>query len=103
MKKRLMQWMALLCNVLGTVAAVYVAGWEMLLLPLYTLYTSLLGGTLTLPLLLLCAVKILLSATFGGLVWCIGYIGYNYFRGNEDPDWTVIGAGAGGQEITEHE
>ena len=21
---------------------------------------------------------------------CIGYIGYNFFKGNEDPDWEAI-------------
>jgi len=25
-------------------------------------------------------------------VWCIGYIGYNFFKGNEDPDWAAIEA-----------
>ena len=25
-----------------------------------------------------------------GLVWCIGYIGYNHFKGTEDPDWAAI-------------
>ena len=23
-------------------------------------------------------------------MWCIGYIGYNFFRGTEDPDWNTI-------------
>ena len=35
-------------------------------------------------------IKIAFSTTFGGLVWCIGYIGYNHFKGTEDPDWEAI-------------
>jgi hypothetical protein len=32
----------------------------------------------------------MLSTTFAGLVWCIGYIGYNYFGAQDDPDWEIL-------------
>jgi hypothetical protein len=35
-------------------------------------------------------IKILFSTTITGLIWCLGYIAYNYFKGNEDPDWDAI-------------
>ena len=35
-------------------------------------------------------VKILFSTTLTGLIWCIGYIGYNHFKGTEDPDWDKL-------------
>jgi hypothetical protein len=49
----------------------------------------------------LCGVKILLSTTFAGLVWCIGYIGCNYFKGEEDPDWGELNAGIKEEELVE--
>jgi hypothetical protein len=99
-KMKMAHCLALLCNVFGTIAAVYVGGWLMLLQPVYMLYTSFAGGTLTLPLVVSCAVKMLLSTTFAGLVWCIGYIGFNYFKGDEDPDWTALNGGLEQQELT---
>lgn len=92
MRKKINQWLALLCNVLGTLAAVYVGGWMMFLRPIHTLYTAFLGHEMTIQLVLTCGVKILLSTTFAGLVWCIGYIGSNFFKGDEDPDWNVLNA-----------
>ena len=31
-----------------------------------------------------------MMTTLAGLIWCIGYIGYNHFKGTEDPDWEVL-------------
>lgn len=90
MKKRVLQFLALLCNALGTIAALYVGGWMMFLRPIHMLFTAFGDGTLNAYLVLVCGVKILLSATFAGLVWCIGYIGCNYFKGDEEPDWNLI-------------
>jgi hypothetical protein len=101
MKKKMNQWLALLCNVFGTIAAVYVGGWLMFLCPLHMLYMSFHNGTLTLAMVFLCGVKILLSTTFAGLVWCIGYIGCNYFKGEEDPDWGAFNAGIKEEELVE--
>jgi hypothetical protein len=101
MKKKMNRWLAILCNVFGTIATVYVGGWLMFLRPLQILYMSFLDGTWTIPLVLFCGVKILLSATFAGLVWCIGYIGSNYFKGEEEPDWTALNAGIEEPELTE--
>ena len=48
---------------------------------------------LTLPLLLKSINKdSYFLRLFAGLVWCIGYIGYNFFKGDEDPDWAAIEA-----------
>lgn len=90
MKKKIQQMLALICNALGTIAAVYVGGWLMFLQPLHVLYIAFGNGELSVRLVAVCAVKILLSATFAGLVWCIGYIGCNYFKGKEDPDWSIL-------------
>ena len=35
-------------------------------------------------------VKILFSTTMAGLIWCIGYIAYNHFKGTQDPDWETM-------------
>lgn len=87
MKKKVQQLLALLCNVLGTIAAVYVGGWLMFLQPIKMLFLAFQGGTLSVSFVCICVIKILLSATFAGLVWCIGYIGCNYFKGVEEPEW----------------
>lgn len=76
MKKKCDKLLGILCYALGILAALYVGGYLML----------------TLPLLLKSIIKIAFSTTFAGLVWCIGYIGYNFFKGDEDPDWAAIEA-----------
>ena len=43
-----------------------------------------------LTLLAVCVVKILFSTTMAGLIWCIGYIAYNHFKGTQDPDWETM-------------
>lgn len=90
MRKKFQMLAALICYILGVVGAFYVGGWLMLVQPLQTLYISFVNRTLTLPLILVCGIKILLSATMAGLVWCIGYIGCNHFKGTEDPDWEAL-------------
>ena len=37
-------------------------------------------------------VKMIVSTTVAGLIWCIGYIAYNHFKGTEDPDWDELKA-----------
>ena len=58
--------------------------------PLGAIYFAFVNGELTLSLIIACAIKILFSTTLAGLIWCIGYIGYNHFKGTEDPDWEVL-------------
>lgn len=87
MKKSIQMLMAVICQLVGVIGAVYVGGWVMLLQPIGVLYRAFIGGSLSMSLIVVCGLKIFFSTTFAGLVWCIGYIGYNYFKGNEDPDW----------------
>ena len=75
MKKKCDKLLGILCYALGILAALYVGGWLMLIKPIHVII-----------------IKIAFSTTFAGLVWCIGYIGYNFFKGNEDPDWAAIEA-----------
>lgn len=90
MKKYIGWLMAWICYGLGIVAAAYYGLWVMLIYPFWTLVQAFTAGNLTFVLFLACAIKILLSLTLTGLIWCIGYIAYNYFRGNEDPDWEAM-------------
>jgi hypothetical protein len=83
------------CYVLGLAAAIYIGGVLMLLEPIEVLYHAYCIGTLTLMLVVVNGIKILLSTTIGGFVWCLGYIGYNHFKGTEDPDWDEINARIG--------
>ena len=64
----------------------------MLIKPIHVIIIAFGNDMLTLPLLPKSIIKIAFSTTFAGLVWCIGYIGYNFFKGNEDPDWAAIEA-----------
>ncbi len=98
MKKRVQQLLGSTCYVLGLLAAIYVGGVIMLLHPIEALYAAYVTGTLTVHMVLINVIIMLLSATIAGLVWCIGYIGYNYFKGTEDPDWDEINARIAKQE-----
>ena len=92
MKKKCDRLLGILCYALGILAALYVGGWLMLIKPIHVIIIAFGNDMLTLPLLLKSIIKIAFSTTFAGLVWCIGYIGYNFFKGNEDPDWAAIEA-----------
>lgn len=90
MKKRMKALAAQLCYLLGILGALYVGGWMMLLSPIHDLVSAFTTNNLSLPLVLICLLKILFSSTFAGLVWCIGYIGCNHFKGTDDPDWDLL-------------
>lgn len=84
MKKRWKIILAAACYILGVFASIYIGGWLMLVKPVRLLMHSYGMGTLSVRLLAVCILKITLSTTVAGLVWCVGYIGCNYFRGTED-------------------
>ena len=63
-----------MCSLLGTLLAVYVGGWLMLLVPIKETITALMLGTLTKKLFFVTAVKCALSLTAAGAIWCAGYI-----------------------------
>lgn len=84
MKKMLNAVLSIVCYFAGVVAAVYCGGYLMLLCPIKDLLYSFQTNTMTAHLLVVCIIKIALSTTVAGLVWCIGYIGYNHFIGTED-------------------
>lgn len=90
MKKQMNTLLGLICYILGILFSLYVGFWKMICLPLQALYSAFVGGTLSWSLIVACGVKVLLSTTLAGLIWCIGYIGYNYFKGTEDPDWEAL-------------
>lgn len=92
MKKRINMALGFLCYAFGVLVALYVGFWKMVCIPVQDLYCALTGGQITWTLLLTCAVKIMFSATLAGAIWCIGYIGYNHFKGIEDPDWDALEA-----------
>lgn len=90
MKKKCNAMLGAFCYAAGVFCALYVGGWLMLLVPIKTLLTAFSAGNLTLTLLTKCIIKIAFSTTFGGFVWCLGYIGYNHFKGTEDPEWDEV-------------
>lgn len=90
MKKRICMALAFLCYALGVLAALYVGFWGMICMPLQDLYNAFVSGDVSLFLIAACAVKILFSTTLAGMVWCIGYIGFNHFKGTKDPDWDAL-------------
>ena len=62
----------------------------MLIQPIRLLLTAFSAKTLTFRMLVNCIIKIALSTTVGGFLWCLGYIGFNHFRGTEEPDWEQL-------------
>lgn len=87
MKKKFNQIMASICYVLGIVGFLYVAGYMLMIQPIQELLNAFTTNTLTLNQLIINILKIALSTTIGGFVWCVGYIGFNHFKGTEDPNW----------------
>lgn len=90
MKKNWSRMLGVICYALGVFCALYVGGYLMLIKPIRVLVNAFSQGTLTFSLLIYNIIIIALSTTFAGFVWCIGYIGYNFFKGNDDPDWEVM-------------
>ena len=84
MKKKTNAVLSILCYILGIVGAIYVGGYLLLICQIQQLVGAFTSGTLTLHILIGCIVKIALSTTVAGAVWCAGYIGYNHFVGTED-------------------
>ncbi|MCI7107835.1 MAG: hypothetical protein PUA77_09335 [Lachnospiraceae bacterium] len=92
MKKHLNMLIGFICYGAGVVCSIYYGLWKMLLLPIHALGTALFAGELTLTFVIACVVKMIVSTTVAGLIWCIGYIAYNHFKGTEDPDWDELKA-----------
>lgn len=92
MKKQVNKMIGFVCYIIGVVCSVYFGLWKMLLIPLRMLYVAAVNGELSATLVIACAIKILFSTTMTGLIWCIGYIAYNHFKGAEDPDWEALEA-----------
>lgn len=90
MKKHISMACAIICYAIGVVCSVYFGLWKMLLHPVLMIAGAFASGSLTLNLVIACAIKMLFSTTLTGLIWCVGYIGYNYFKGTEDPDWDTL-------------
>ncbi len=84
MKKRWKAFMSIVCYTVGLVAAIYLGGWIMLIQPINEIWVAYQLKTLSWHMLLVAIVKIALSTTVAGAVWCAGYIGYNHFIGTED-------------------
>lgn len=89
MKKLISAGLALFCYALGIIFGFYFGIWKMLCLPLAGLYMALVSGELTIMMVVISLIQVLFSTTLAGLIWCVGYIGFNYFRGTEDPDWSL--------------
>lgn len=70
--KHIVGWCSLL---LGTVLAVYVGIWLMLIKPLIGLYMSYKAGKLHFMLVVVAVLKCWLSLTVAGTIWTVGYIG----------------------------
>lgn len=87
MKKKWSRLLAIICYTLGTFGSIYVGAWMMLLQPIHQLLSAFSDDELTLQMLIMGIIKITLSTTVAGTVFTVGYIGYNHFKGTDDPDW----------------
>lgn len=90
--KKVRKVMSTLCYIIGIVAALYIGVWLMFVKPGVTLVGALLSHRATIKVLITSCVKLLFAGTTTGFVWCLGYVGYNYFKGDEDSDWERINA-----------
>ena len=90
MKKNVQRILAMTRYLLGVLLALYYGGWKMFIKPIEKLIVVGMAGELTLTFVLANLFTILMSTTVAGFIFCIGYIGYNYFKGTEDPDWSLL-------------
>ena len=90
MKKKISRVMAIICYGMGIFLSAYIGGWEMLFEPLFILIHDISRGSLTFDIAFVCIIKIALSATMAGFIWCLGYLGFNHFKGKEEPDWEAL-------------
>ena len=63
-----------ICNLLGSLIALYVGGWMMLIHMLWITYMDFCIGRLTILKLVLTAVCVLFSTTVAGGIWCLFYM-----------------------------
>lgn len=90
MKKKGYHLLALLCYIAGIALAGYIGVWLMMVQPVCHLVFAFTADEFTIGMLIICVIKLVLSTTIAGVVWCVGYVGYNHFKGTEDPDWDHI-------------
>lgn len=90
MKRRLSIIIGFCCYIVGVICSAYYGIWKMLCIPVHVLAAAFFSGQLSLTLVMACAAKMMFSTTLTGFIWCLGYIAYNHFRGDEDPDWDLI-------------
>ena len=64
----------LTCNFIGTILAIYIGGWIMLLHSIWITYLAFMAGKLTLIKFLSAAFCVLFSTTVAGGIWSIGYM-----------------------------
>ena len=91
-KKKISMILGIICYAVGVIGALYVGGWLMFVKPICTCIGAIVSHSVTIALLVSTVVKAVLASTMAGLIWCIGYVGYNYFKGEDDPDWESINA-----------
>ena len=88
--KKWSKLLGVICYALGVFCSLYVGGYLMLIKTVREMIYAFSADSLTFSLLIYNIIVIALSTTFAGFVWCIGYIGYNFFKGTDDPDWDAM-------------
>jgi hypothetical protein len=73
-----------MCSLIGTILAIYVGAWLMILTPVKDIYTAFYLGKLTTGLIVISTLKCALSLTTGSAIWCGGYILKNKLIGYEE-------------------
>lgn len=63
-----------MCSLIGTLLAIYVGGWLMLLSPVKETIAAFFLGTVTRRMVIVAALKCAFSMTATGAIWCGGYI-----------------------------
>ncbi|MCR4674662.1 MAG: hypothetical protein K5675_06610 [Lachnospiraceae bacterium] len=84
MKKTFRKAMDLLLSLGGTLLALYVGGYWLLIRPLQNLYAGYMEHAITWNLLLNSFIRIFVSATVFGSIWCIFDILAGFFRDDEE-------------------
>ncbi len=80
MKKSLKKLISISLSLLGALLMLYLGGYWMLARPVYLLFSGLKDGTLTVPLLFSCLIRLFLCGAVSGAIWCTFDILAGFFR-----------------------
>ncbi len=86
MKKPLRKFLSVFISLGGTLLSAYLCGYWLLIRPILNLYHGYIDHAITLPLILNSVIRIFISSTIFGGLWCVFDILAGFFRDEEEEE-----------------